>query len=169
MSITSHIKLRVIDFVEGTTVDGPGFRTSIYFAGCDHHCPHCHNPHTWDARGGKEMSIDEILEVIERNKLPVTFSGGDPIKQYEALAILAEALKERRYNVWCYTGFTYEQLLSTSKYDRLLKAIDVLVDGPFVNDLRDTSLLFRGSSNQRLIDIPSTMNAGKIMLWHSDF
>ncbi len=85
--------LRVIDIIDGTSVDGPGLRTSIYFAGCDHHCPGCHNPSTWDFRAGRDMSVGEIVEHIVENDFNVTFSGGDPLYQYEALTILARAIK----------------------------------------------------------------------------
>lgn len=145
--------LRVIDIIDGTSVDGPGLRTSIYFAGCDHHCPGCHNPSTWDFRAGRDMSVGEIVEHIVENDFNVTFSGGDPLYQYEALTILARAIKAAGKTIWCYTGFTYEQLASDPRYSELLSNIDVLVDGPFILALRDTDLRFRGSSNQRIIDL----------------
>ncbi len=145
--------LRVIDIIDGTSVDGPGLRTSIYFAGCDHHCPGCHNPSTWDFSAGRDMSVGEIVEHIVENDFNVTFSGGDPLYQYEALTILARAIKAASKTIWCYTGFTYEQLASDPRYSELLSNIDVLVDGPFILALRDTDLRFRGSSNQRIIDL----------------
>ncbi len=145
--------LRVIDIIDGTSVDGPGLRTSIYFAGCDHHCPGCHNPSTWDFSAGRDMSVGEIVEHIVENDFNVTFSGGDPLYQYEALTILARAIKAASKTIWCYTGFTYEQLASDPRYSELLSNIDVLVDGPFILALSDTDLRFRGSSNQRIIDL----------------
>ncbi len=104
------MKLRVLDIVGGTSVDGPGLRTSIYFAGCSHHCPGCHNPQSWDAAGGVEMSIDEIMAVIDENDFNVTFSGGDPLLQAEGVGELARRLKADGRTVWCYTGYTYEEV-----------------------------------------------------------
>lgn len=145
--------LRVIDIVDGTSVDGPGLRTSIYFAGCDHRCPGCHNPSTWDFRAGSEMTVDQLMRRIIDNDFNVTFSGGDPLYQLQPLTALARAVKTAGKTIWCYTGFIYEDLLADKKYSELLSLIDVLVDGPFIMSLRDPDLPFRGSSNQRLIDL----------------
>ena len=145
--------LRVIDIVDGTSVDGPGLRTSIYFAGCDHRCPGCHNPSTWDFRAGYEMTVDQLMRRIIDNDFNVTFSGGDPLYQLQPLTALARAVKTAGKTIWCYTGFIYEDLLADKKYSELLSLIDVLVDGPFIMSLRDPDLPFRGSSNQRLIDL----------------
>lgn len=145
--------LRVIDIVDGTSVDGPGLRTSIYFAGCDHRCPGCHNPSTWDFRTGYEMTVDQLMRRIIDNDFNVTFSGGDPLYQLLPLTALARAVKAAGKTIWCYTGFIYEDLLADKKYSELLSLIDVLVDGPFIMSLRDPDLPFRGSSNQRLIDL----------------
>lgn len=161
--------LRVIDIKHGTTVDGPGFRTSIYFAGCTHHCPGCHNMHTWEPDQGTPYTIEELVAVIRRNEMPVTFSGGDPLYQIEGLTALATRLRQSGVGIWCYTGYTFEQLISIPRYRELLESVDVLVDGPFVEALRDTSLLFRGSSNQRLIDVGHTLRSGELTLWKSDF
>ena len=155
--------LRVIDFVDGTSVDGPGLRTAIYFAGCAHGCDSCHNPQTWDFKAGEDMSVDEILDRVERNGHNVTLTGGDPIYQSKALTALAKAIRGRGYNIWCYTGFTYEQLFSEGAPEgclELLDEIDVLVDGPFVKALREQGLRFRGSSNQRIIDLRATPAGG---------
>lgn len=160
--------LRVVNILEGTTVDGPGFRTSIYFAGCDHHCPGCHNPSTWNHEAGSDMSIAEIMERINDADCNVTFSGGDPMLQAEALLPLAEAIRRQGKTIWCYTGYTYEQVQHDKSMSRLLPYLEVLVDGPFIESLRDTSLLFRGSSNQRLIDIDRSKE-GEISLWKSNF
>ena len=148
--------IRVLDIIEDTTVDGPGFRTSIYCAGCAHECKGCHNPQSWDFNGGREMSTDEIMKIIEADPYAdVTFSGGDPMYQAEGFIELARAIRERtNKTIWCYTGFTYEALLKMPKQRELLELIDVLVDGPFVESLRDPDLLFRGSSNQRIISLP---------------
>lgn len=146
--------LRVIDIVAGTTVDGPGLRTSIYFAGCHHACPGCHNPHSWNPSGGTAMTVEQIMDVVRDNDFDVTFSGGDPLYQpLDVLTELAARIRAEGYTVWCYTGFTIEQLRADSRYGGILANIDTLVDGPFVADLRDTALLFRGSSNQRIIQL----------------
>lgn len=143
--------LRVIDIVEGTSVDGPGLRTSIYFAGCDHHCPGCHNPQSWDHDAGRDMTVEQLLDIIDYNGFNVTFSGGDPLFQAEALLPLARAIRSRGLTLWIYTGYLYEEALRHPAMAALLAEADTLVDGPFVAALRDTSLHFRGSSNQRII------------------
>lgn len=148
--------MRVIDIVPGTTVDGPGLRTSIYFAGCTHRCPGCHNPESWAADAGREMSIDEILYEVEENGFDVTFSGGDPMFQASELSVLARRIKESGKTIWCYTGFTYEAVMADARMRDVLGAVEVLVDGPFVESLKDPDLLFRGSSNQRLIDVAAS-------------
>ena len=145
--------LRVVDIVDGTSVDGPGLRTSIYFAGCDHRCPGCHNPSTWDFSAGYDMTVDQLMRRIIDNDFNVTFSGGDPLYQLQPLTTLARAIKAAGKTIWCYTGFIYEDLLADSRYDEILSLIDVLVDGPFILALRDTDLRFRGSSNQRIISL----------------
>ncbi len=154
------MNLRVVDIVEGTSVDGAGLRTAIYMAGCAHACPGCHNPHTWPFDSGRDMTPGQVLEIVERNGFNVTFSGGDPIYQAEALVQLARELHARGYNLWCYTGFTFEQLLEMPQAMALLRYIDILVDGPFDEMLRDTDLRFRGSTNQRIIDVQPSLDAG---------
>lgn len=145
--------MRILDIVPGTSVDGPGLRTAIYFAGCQHACPGCHNPQSWDFSAGRDMSVDEIMEEIIENDFDVTFTGGDPMYSVEAIIPLAKEIKNIGKDIWCYTGFLYGDIISDSRKRELLKYIDVLVDGPFIESLRDIHLLFRGSSNQRLIDI----------------
>ena len=136
-------------------MDGPGFRTSIYCAGCAHRCPGCHNPQSWDFAGGKEVTVEELLEVIKSDEFAnVTFSGGDPLYQVEAFTELARRVKEETdKTIWCYTGFTYEEVLADPRLNQILPYLDVLVDGPYVEALRDTNLPFRGSSNQRIINL----------------
>lgn len=143
--------LRVVDIVEGTTVDGPGLRTSIYLAGCDHRCPGCHNPQTWPMDAGHDMTIDDLLAIIDHANFNVTLSGGDPIYQSHKLLPLLKALAERGKTVWLYTGFTFEELLEIPQAVALLPYLEAVVDGPYIADLRDISLRFRGSSNQRII------------------
>ena len=150
---SSALPLRVAGIVDGTAVDGPGLRTSIYFAGCDHRCPGCHNPHTWPFDAGEDIASDELLRRIADNDFDVTFSGGDPMYQAERLVPLARAIKAMGKNIWCYTGFVYDDIRDLAPYSQLLKYIDVLVDGPYIEALRDPSLRFRGSSNQRIIEL----------------
>ena len=139
--------LRVLDIVEGTSVDGVGLRTSIYFAGCPHHCPECHNPQSWNPENGRDMTISEIMDIIIENDYNVTFSGGDPLMQIGELTLLANEIINAGYKIWCYTGYTYETICQSSKLSQILPYLDVLVDGQFVAALRDVDLLFRGSSN----------------------
>jgi anaerobic ribonucleoside-triphosphate reductase activating protein len=156
--------LRVLDISEGTSVDGPGLRTSIYFAGCNHRCEGCHNPQSWDFGAGTPMTDDEIVEVVERNGFNVTFTGGDPMYLAAELLPLARRLKQLGYNIWCYTGFLFEELIDDPERRTLLEQIDVVVDGPFSLAQRDISLRFRGSSNQRLIAVEPSL-AGDLTLW----
>ncbi len=148
---SSALTLRVAGLVDGTA--GPGLRTSIYFEGCDHRCPGCHNPHTWPFDAGEDIASDELLRRIADNDFDVTFSGGDPMYQAERLVPLARAIKAMGKNIWCYTGFVYDDIRDLAPYSQLLKYIDVLVDGPYIEALRDPSLRFRGSSNQRIIEL----------------
>lgn len=162
----SKTYLSVIDIVEGTSVDGPGLRTSIYFAGCSHHCAGCHNPQSWDVSAGKQMDMDEIMEVIRTNDFNVTFSGGDPFYQAETVAKLARQIREKLgKTVWCFTGYEWENVVDKAEFKELLDNIDVLVDGRFVLAQRDISLRFKGSANQRIIKVPESISAGKVILW----
>lgn len=123
---------------------------------------------SWDMAGGSEMSVSEIVEAVERAGFSgVTFSGGDPLYQIDELTRLACILKEQGYDLWCYTGFLWESLVSDDRYSLLLNTVDVLVDGPFVQSLRDTSLVFRGSSNQRLI-LSSLSSGNELQLYEPD-
>ena len=160
-------KLRVLHVVEGTSVDGPGLRTSIYLAGCSHHCPGCHNPESWDMNGGEERTLDELMDIIAYNEAPVTFSGGDPLAQAQPLALLINRIKkELDYNVWCYTGYTWQQVTQQPQLMAVVRQLDVLVDSPFLMAERDTKLRFRGSRNQRLIDVQATLSQGHIVEWN---
>ena len=156
--------MKVLNISEGTIVDGPGLRTSIYFAGCTHQCLGCHNPQSWDPDGGDEMSEEQLLEIIKYNDFPVTLSGGDPLFQLDEVTSLARRIKnELGKNIWCYTGYKWESIVHKPEYHALLQYIDVLVDSPFILDKRDISLKFRGSSNQRVIDVAASMEKGKIV------
>ncbi len=157
--------LRVLDIARGTSVDGPGLRDSIYFAGCHHACEGCHNPQSWDMNGGREMSDDEIMEILRYDDFDVTFSGGDPMYRAADVARLARRIKaELGKTIWCYTGFKFESIVSDPRFRCLLEAVDVLVDGPFVLAERDISLRFRGSGNQRIIDVKRSLATGTVVL-----
>lgn len=149
------MKIRVIDILEQTMMDGTGLRTSIYCAGCAHHCRGCHNPQTWDFNGGREMSVELLLDIIKEDDIAnVTFTGGDPLYQVEAFTELARRIKEETdKTIWCYTGYTYEEILADKTLSQILPYIDTLVDGPYMEELRDENLPFRGSSNQRIINL----------------
>lgn len=149
--------LRVINIAEGTSVDGPGLRTSIYFAGCKHACPGCHNPESWPFDAGSDWTMERLLSLVKYNRFDVTFSGGDPMYQAAELLPLAKAIREAGYGIWCYTGFRFEDIRDKSPYKELLEYIDVLVDGPFVEKEKPAgkALRFRGSKNQRFI-VPKT-------------
>lgn len=159
--------LSILNIIEDTTVDGPGFRTAIYAAGCPNACPGCHNPESWDINRGQTMSTGELLQkVLEDEFADVTFSGGDPMFQPEGFAELAQAIKSNSSKtIWCYTGYTFENLLRNPSQLKLLQYIDVLVDGRFVQSLRDESLYFRGSSNQRLIDVQASLKAKDVVIF----
>ena len=147
--------IRILNILHDTTVDGPGFRTSIYCAGCRHHCPGCHNPESWDFSAGYEVETDQLMQEITADPFAdVTFTGGDPFFQAEGFAELARRIKaETTKTIWCYTGFRYEEILEDEHLSQILPYIDTLVDGPFIADLRDPDLHFRGSSNQRIIHL----------------
>lgn len=151
--MNKDITYQVLDIIRGTTVDGPGFRTAIYLAGCRHHCCGCHNPQSWDFQAGKAMTLGEIMEVVEEEDFDVTLTGGDPLYKPEATAVLAKAISESGHSVWLYTGFTYEEIVASSRLSLPLPYLEAIVDGPFEESLRDPDLLFRGSSNQRIIKL----------------
>lgn len=148
-------------------VDGPGIRTTVFCQGCPHHCPGCHNPETWEFGCGTPMDEETILKIVEENPLcrGVTFSGGEPFSQAEGFAKLGRMLKERGYEVAAYSGFTFEELMNGTKAQRdLLSTLDVLIDGPFLQEERSLELNFRGSRNQRVINVPESLKAGEAVL-----
>ncbi len=158
-------KFNVLSIIRGTTVDGPGFRTSIYLAGCNHRCPGCHNPQSWDFSGGNQMSIEEIMEIVREEDFDVTLSGGDPLSSPESTLFLINALKADGRNVWLFTGYTWEQIMASSQLKEIVSKVDVVVDGPFMEHLKDPDLLFRGSSNQRLIRVKESLSASAPVLY----
>ena len=155
--------ISILEILEDTTVDGPGLRTTIYCAGCPNHCPGCHNPQSWDIANGHITDVDDILETILADPFAdVTFSCGDPMFQAEGFNELAKKIKQNSCkNIWCYTGYLFEQLMENPAQRALLEHIDVLVDGRFVESLKSDELRFRGSSNQRVLDILESLRQGK--------
>jgi anaerobic ribonucleoside-triphosphate reductase activating protein len=157
--------MRIAGTVQDSIVDGPGLRFSLFTQGCPHNCEGCHNPATHDPNGGKEMSTEEIIKTMLSNPLTdgLTLSGGDPFFQPEPCAEVAEAAKAHGLNVWAYSGWTFEQLLEDPRpaVRRLLESVDVLVDGRFVLAQRSLAIKWRGSANQRLIDVPKSLAEGK--------
>lgn len=149
------MKLRIAGIVDDSIVDGEGVRLTVFTQGCPHHCHGCHNPQTWSLDGGHEIDTEDIVEKLKANPLlsGITFSGGEPFLQPAPLADLARAAHSLGLDVWSYTGFTLEELEKHTDVQQLLNEVDVLVDGPYVEALRDLTLRFRGSSNQRIIDL----------------
>lgn len=148
--------LQVAGFLDHSTVNGIGFRSVIFLSGCHHNCDDCHNGEMQDPLYGETLSSDIIYHRILKNKAlidGVTLSGGEPFEQAEALYGLLAALRKQKLSIWCYTGYLYENLLKDPEKAKLLPLIDVLVDGPFIVDYKDESLLYRGSSNQRFLKL----------------
>ncbi len=172
-STASHKALRIAGVQQDSIVDGPGIRYVIFTQGCPHHCPGCHNPQTHDPEGGREADVDEILTQIGQNPLlgGVTFSGGEPFAQAEALVPVAEAVKALGKHLMIYTGYLYETLQKMEQpgVQRLLMLTDLLVDGPFLLAERDLTLAYRGSANQRVIDLEKTRRRGEVTLYQSDY
>lgn len=158
--------MRIAGIVDDSIVDGDGLRLSVFTQGCPHHCVGCQNPDTHAASGGRDEDTENILARIDENPLltGITFSGGEPFLQPAPLTRLAKEAHKRGLDVWSYTGYTLEELLAKKNpaIDALLRELDVLVDGPYEERLRDLTLNFRGSSNQRIIDMNAFRKTGKI-------
>ncbi|OCN05736.1 anaerobic ribonucleoside-triphosphate reductase activating protein [Erysipelotrichaceae bacterium MTC7] len=152
-------------------VDGPGLRVVLWSQGCPHGCPGCHNPETWDYQAGNRFNVDMLIDKINDNKLQqgLTLSGGEPFEQASALVKLVKGVQKPGFNIWAYSGYTFEQLLADEDKRALLQELDVLVDGRFEQDLFDYKLQFKGSSNQRIIDVKQTLATGTIVLWQDPY
>lgn len=161
--------MKIYGLVQDSIVDGPGFRFSCFVQGCPHHCPGCHNPDSHDFDGGTEMTRDEVIAQMLSNPLTdgLTLTGGEPFAQAEDCLVIARAAREKGLNVWSYSGWTFEKLMNegTEAQKALLRELDVLVDGPFMIDERSLTLNWRGSRNQRVINVPATLEAGEIVLF----
>lgn len=158
------MKIRIAGFVNDSIVDGPGLRLAVFTQGCPHHCPGCHNSQALDFDGGNLMDTAFLLEKIKANPLldGVTFSGGEPFVQPLPLLELGRAVKELGLNLWIYTGYTWEELAALgAAVQQLLALADVLVDGPYLATERSLDLKFRGSKNQRILDVQASLSADR--------
>ncbi len=166
LELLDHTTLRIAGAVQESIVDGPGIRYVIFTQGCPFHCKGCHNEQSWDLKGGLEVSLGVLYDEMASNPLVtgVTFSGGEPFIQPEPLTVFAKIAKSHGYSLWSYTGFTFDKLLQDPKRRALLELLDVVVDGPFVIEKKSLQLDFRGSSNQRIIDVPKSLHFGKVIL-----
>ena len=166
-------KLRIAGTVNDSIGDGPGIRYTIFTQGCPHHCPGCHNPQTHDFAGGQDADVEKILEEIFNNPIlsGVTFSGGEPFCQAEALLPIAEAIKKKGKHLMIYTGYLLEHLqkMENAGVQRLLELADVIVDGPFILAEKNLTLSYRGSENQRVIDMVKTRKSGEVVLYRSEY
>ena len=166
------MQIRLAGIVKESVVDGPGIRMVVFVQGCPHHCPGCHNENTQDLTGGYLSTVDEVIAQLPSNPLVtgLTFSGGEPFLQARALAEIGVAAKRRGFSIFTYTGFVFEQLMGQAETDpdiaALMAVTDVLVDGPFILEQRDIGLAFRGSANQRLLDLPASILQGQPVEWH---
>ena len=164
------MKIRIAGIVRESIVDGPGLRTAVFAQGCSHHCLGCHNPQTWDFNAGQLIEVDRVVEEIKKIKLitGVTLSGGEPFEQAEGFAELAEKVKVLGLSVITFTGYTFEEILAQKNkpaWLSLLRKSDLLVDGPFKEELKDLSLAFRGSKNQRIIEVKKSIELKEVVLF----
>ncbi len=161
------MKIRIANWIHDSIVDGPGLRFSLFTQGCPHHCPHCHNPQTHDPQGGYLVDTDEIITEIKKNPLlsGITITGGEPMLQPDAVLELLQQTKLLGMDSVVYTGYVYEDLLlqNNTTITSILQTADYLIDGPFVESLKSLDLLFRGSSNQRIIDLKKTNHHHQVL------
>jgi len=160
--------MKIFGLVQDSIVDGPGFRFACFVQGCPHHCPGCHNPGSHDPNGGREMTVEEVAAELLKNPMTdgLTLSGGEPFAQAADCLRLAKTAHSHGLNVWSYTGWTFERLRDegTQEQKALLEELDVLIDGPFVLEQRTLALPWRGSRNQRVIDVPASLAAGRAVV-----
>lgn len=161
--------IRLSGIAYESLVNGPGIRRVFFSQGCNHNCNGCFNPETHDFSGGEEKNIKELIDDVCKNPIikGITFSGGDPFERAEEFAYMAKAFKEKQLNIWSYTGYTFEYIINNldkrSGWRDLLNNLDVLVDGRFEEDKAVEGLRFRGSNNQRIIDVKESLKTGKII------
>ena len=169
---TEDVSIRLAGVVRESIVDGPGIRFVVFCQGCPHRCPGCHNQPTHDFSGGYDCSVERILAAIDENPLlsGITFSGGEPICQTDGFLTLARGIKERNLHIILYSGYTFEELTEKARADEklaeLLRLVDVLIDGRYEEEHRDLTLLFRGSTNQRALDLQASIREKKpVIAW----
>ncbi len=168
------MKLQLAGIMRESIVDGPGIRLTIFAQGCPHRCRGCHNPETNDPLGGYPVEIDDLLQLVDSssNIDGVTISGGEPFAQPGPVALLAGLIRKRDLDLVLYSGYTFEQLLLMAQGNQQIRIIleqgNLLVDGPFRLEERDISLAFRGSRNQRIIDLSATLHSGQIVEWSGE-
>lgn len=162
--------LRIAGTIAESIVDGPGIRFVIFTQGCKFGCVGCHNPHTWDIQGGYEADIDDLFEKISADPLikGVTISGGEPFLQCEALIPLVKKLKNNGYEIAIFTGYTFEELKRDNLKIELLKLTDTVIDGRFILSERSLLLKFKGSKNQRIINVQKSLESGKVIIETSE-
>jgi len=155
--------LHIAGTVSDSIVDGPGLRFTIFTQGCSHHCKGCHNPHTWAYDGGTVADLDALYDAVAENPIlsGVTLSGGEPFDQAQALVPLVQRYKDARIEVAAYSGYTFEELMADPDKKALLSLCDVLIDGEFHEAEKSLELKFRGSANQRIIDVPKSLAQGE--------
>lgn len=161
-------EIKVAGIIEDSITDGPGLRTVIFMQGCPRRCKGCHNPSAQSFEGGTSYKVSDLFDIICSNPLcmAVTFSGGEPFSQPKPLAELAELIKNKNLELAIYTGFTYEQLIEQKNTDinKLLSFTNILIDGEYIQEKRNLNIRFKGSENQRIIDIPASLKTGKVVL-----
>lgn len=164
----NNTSVRISGIIHESLTNGPGMRRVIFAQGCKHNCQGCFNPHTHNFNEGLEMNIYDLAEDMSGNPLltGVTFSGGDPFEQGEAFGNLAKIVRNKNFSVWCYTGYTFEEIIKGSEENKgwkeLINNIDVLVDGKFIEEFKDENIKYRGSTNQRLIDVPKSLKENRV-------
>ena len=163
--------IRLAGIAENSLVNGKGLRKVFFSQGCSHHCEGCFNQHTWEFAGGRMFDMDELVQKVKDEPFldGVTFSGGDPFQQADKFAYLAKKLHEANINIWAYTGYTFEELMKLAQTNphikEMINDVDVIVDGRFMKDKMSENLKYCGSSNQRVIDVKSSLNENKIILF----
>ncbi len=164
------IKIRIMDIMHSSSVDGTGFRDVLFVNYCPHRCEGCHNPKTWDKANGKDVTLKEVYDdLMESSFTNVTFSGGEPFEQAKELFVLASEIKAGGKSIWVYSGYTFEEIISDETKKKLLSVCDVLVDGRFDKNKTELNLKFKGSTNQRIIDIPKSLKCGEVILFDDTF
>ena len=170
------MKIRIAGVIENSFVDGDGVRFAIFTQGCQRNCKGCQNPMTHDFNGGKIFEVEEVIKKFQSMRLisGITLTGGEPLCQIKAVTEIVIAAKKFNLSVWCYTGYTFENLIDENFSDKFFTAdevknflnyVDVLVDGAFIESQKDLTLQFRGSTNQRLIDVQRSLDQKKIVEW----